>query len=108
VAAVDANAELHAFDGATGKELWSLQLRMIPNSPPVVWQGRVYVEEPGLGEDIDQHEHRITVLDAHAGAFEASWAIPGVSYSVGSFSRSRDRILVSLPIGVAAIAPEER
>ncbi|HXJ64659.1 MAG TPA: PQQ-binding-like beta-propeller repeat protein [Actinomycetota bacterium] len=108
VAAVDSKAALHAFDGATGKELWSLQLRMIPNSAPVVWQGRVYVEEPGFGEDIDQHEHRITVLDAHTGAFEASWAIPGANYSLGAFSQSRDRVLVSLPTGVGAIAPEQR
>jgi outer membrane protein assembly factor BamB len=96
------------YDQATGKQLWSLQLRMIPNSAPVVWQGRVYVEEPGLGEDIDQHEHRVTVLDARTGAFAAGWAIPGVSYSLGSFSLSRDRILVSLPTGVAAISPEQR
>jgi outer membrane protein assembly factor BamB len=108
VAAVDSTNVLRVFDGATGRERWSLRLRMTPNSPPVVSRGRVYVEEPGLGEDIDQHEHRITVLDAHTGAFEASWAIPGVSFAAGSFDLSRDRVLVSLPIGVAAIAPEER
>jgi hypothetical protein len=68
----------------------------------------VYVEEPGLGEDIDQHEHRITVLDAHTGALEASWAMAGASFSAGSFSLSRDHVLVALPAGAAAIAPEER
>ncbi len=108
VAAVDSTNILRAFDGVTGKALWSLQLRTTPNSPPIVLEGRVVVEEPGLGEDVDQHEHRITVLDARTGAFEASWALPGVSFSDGSFATSRGRVLVSLPIGVVAIAPEQR
>jgi outer membrane protein assembly factor BamB len=108
VAAIDSTNELRVFDASTGKALWSLQLRLTPNSPPIVSQGRVYVEEPGLGEDIDQHEHRITVLDAHTGALEASWAMAGASFSAGSFSLSRDHVLVALPAGAAAIAPEER
>ncbi|HEY7282475.1 MAG TPA: PQQ-binding-like beta-propeller repeat protein [Actinomycetota bacterium] len=108
VAAVDSANVLQVFDGATGKPLWSLQLRVTPNSPPIVSDGRVYVEEPGLGEDVDQHEHRVTVLDARTGAFEASWALAGVNFAPGSFSLSRDHVLVPLPIGVAAIAPEDR
>jgi hypothetical protein len=32
----------------------------------------------------------------------------GASFSAGSFSLSRDHVLVALPAGAAAIAPEER
>jgi hypothetical protein len=68
----------------------------------------VYVEEPGLTEDLDQHEHRVTVLDARTGAFEAAWEFPGASFFAGAFTRSGDRLLAAEPSGIAAIRPEER
>jgi outer membrane protein assembly factor BamB len=108
VAAVDAKFVLHAFDARTGRQRWSLPLRFGPNSPPVVWNGRVYVEEPGLLEDLAQHEHRITVLDAAIGAFEASWEIPGASFFADVFVRSGERLLAAVPNGVIAVGPEER
>jgi len=108
VAGVDSGNVLRAFDSGTGKPLWSLQLRVTPGSPPVIWDGRVYIEEPGLTEDLAQHDHRVTVLDARTGAFEASWELPGVLIFGGSGIRSGDRLLVDLSQGVAAIRPEQR
>jgi outer membrane protein assembly factor BamB len=108
VAAVDSSNVLHGLDESTGTEAWSLRLRVTPNSPPVVWDGRVYVEEPGLPENLDQREHRITVLDARTGAFEGQWEPAGVNFYAGAFTRSADRLLVPLPGGVLAVHPEGR
>jgi outer membrane protein assembly factor BamB len=108
VAVVDSGDVLRVLDGRTGDERWHLRLRLAPNSPPVVWDGRVWVEEPGLPEDLSQHEHRVTVLDAETGAMEASWEIPGAIFFSDMFRRSGDRMLVTVPSGIVAARPEER
>jgi outer membrane protein assembly factor BamB len=108
VAVVDAGLRLRVFDAGTGKPMWSLQLRMAPNAVPVVWDGRIYVEEPGITEDLAQHEHRLTVLDAATGQMEAVWELPGSNFSADLLVRSGDRLLAPVPTGVIAIHPEER
>jgi outer membrane protein assembly factor BamB len=108
VAAVDSGSVIHGFAEATGRELWSVPLRMMPNTPPVVWQGRVYVEEPGLSENLDQHEHRVTVLDARTGAFEGQWEPAGVSFFAGAFGLAGDRLVIPVSNGVLAVRPEGR
>ncbi len=108
VVAVDSGNVIHGLAEATGKELWSVPLRMMPNTPPIVWQGRVYVEEPGLPENLDQHEHRITVLDARTGAFEGQWEPAGVSFFAGAFGLAGDRLVIPISNGVLAVRPEGR
>ncbi|MFL5799804.1 MAG: PQQ-binding-like beta-propeller repeat protein [Actinomycetota bacterium] len=108
VVAVDSGNVIHGFDEASGKELWSVPLGMMPNTPPIVWQGRVYVEEPGLPENLDQHEHRITVLDARTGAFEGQWEPAGVSFFGGAFGLTGDRLVIPVSNGALAVRPEGR
>ena len=108
VAVVDSTNVLRALDGATGEELWNLQLRLAPNSPPIVRDGRVFVEEPGFPEDLNQHEHRVTVLDARTGAMEASWEIPGALFFADMFRMSDGHLLVTVPNGIVAVDPEVR
>ena len=109
VVAVDAAHVLHAFDAADGTELWSVPLRLGPSSPPVVVDGRVYVNEPGVTDNlVDQHDDRVTVLDARTGAMEAVWELPGVNVFGGVFTASGGTILTDAPSGTYAIRPETR
>jgi outer membrane protein assembly factor BamB len=44
---IDAGSTLHAFDIATGKELWTLALGSAQKAPPVLADGKIYVGTDG-------------------------------------------------------------
>jgi outer membrane protein assembly factor BamB len=108
VVAVDSANVLRGYDGTTGNEAWSVPLRTTPSSDPAIVGGRVVVEEGGYGEDVNQREHRITVLDARTGAFEAQWEISGSYFSGFTLGITGGSIVVSSGSIVYAYHPVPR
>jgi outer membrane protein assembly factor BamB len=63
----------HAYDAATGAELWSLGMRRAPFASPVVTDGHVFLVQSGNGRNVEDDEYRVSVHDPRTGRLLAAW-----------------------------------
>ena len=71
----------HAYDVATGEELWSVTMNRDAAGAPVVADGRVFLTESGNGRDLDDQAYRVSVHDLRTGRFLTAWEPGFVSAS---------------------------
>ena len=68
VVAYDANTA-HAYDTATGEELWSVHMNRAAGGSPYIDHGRVFLTEFGSGHNVNEQDFRVSIHDLHTGRF---------------------------------------
>jgi hypothetical protein len=71
----------HAYDAATGTELWSLTMGREPGGSPYAADGRVWLTEYGNGRDVGDRAYRVTVHDPRTGRLLAAYEPNGMPYA---------------------------